>query len=230
VCGRVTETDPRRILDELNIPGDVPELDATPRYNIPPTERVPVVRVLASSVGRRLDLLRWGLVPAWAKELAVGNRMINARVETLTEKSAFRDPLRLRRCLVVVDGFYEWQRQGRDKQPFYLRSAGGELLTMAGLWDAWVSPDGEVVESFAIVTKPAEPPLTDIHDRMPAILAPAHHEAWLDPARRDSEPLIGLLSLPSPPLLATPVSSRVNKPGYDNPDCLEPVATQPSLF
>ncbi len=230
MCGRVTETDPTRIVDELSITGHVPELDATPRYNIPPSELVPVVRLLPRGPGRRLDLLRWGLVPFWAKEASIGNRLVNARVETVTEKPAYKESFQKRRCLVVVDGFYEWQRHGRTKQPFHLKSESGALLAMAGLWDRWMAPDGELVESFAIITKPAERVVKDIHDRMPAILAPARFEQWLSPGARDAAVLLALLGEPSPPLVAIPVSTRVNKPDYDAPDCTDPVPIQPGLF
>lgn len=228
MCGRVTETDPTRIARELAAIG--PDLDATPRYNIPPSALVPVVRVLPREGVRRLDLLKWGLVPFWAKDATIGNRLINARVESVTEKPAYREPFERRRCLVVVDGFYEWQRQGRVKQPFHLHAVSGELLAMAGLWDRWTSPDGEIVETFAIITKPAEEGIGEIHDRMPAILRKEHFEAWLSPSSRDAATLLALLGDASPALVAIPVSSRVNKPDYDAPDCLSPEETQRGLF
>ncbi len=230
MCGRVTETDPTRIATELSITGHVPELDATPRYNVPPSSLVPVVRVLPREGVRRLDLLKWGLVPFWAKDASIGNRLVNARVESVTDKPAYREPFERRRCLVVVDGFYEWQKQGRLKQPFHLHAASGELLAMAGLWDRWTTPDGEIVETFAIITKPAEKSIEQIHDRMPAILRKEHFEEWLSPSSKDSATLLALLGDESPELVATPVSSRVNKPDYDAADCLTPEAAQKGLF
>ena len=230
MCGRVTQTDPSRVVRELSITGQIPVLDMEPRFNIAPSERVPVVRVFSGREGRRLHLLRWGLVPSFARDLSIGNKLINARIESAAEKPAFRGAFNARRCLVVVDGFYEWQRTGRTKQPFHLRSESGELLSMAGLWDRWTSPDGEIVETFAIVTKPSEDRVKDIHDRMPAILSREHHDEWLDPARRDPAALRELLSNRSPSLVATPVGTRVNKPGYDAPDCIERVPVQPGLF
>jgi putative SOS response-associated peptidase YedK len=229
VCGRVTQTDPSRVVREMSITGEIPDLGVEPRFNIAPTQLVPVVR-LSGREGRRLDLLRWGLVPSWAKDPAIGNKLINARVESAAEKPAFRAAFDARRCLVVVDGFYEWQRQGRTKQPFHLRSKNGELLAMAGLWDRWTSPDGEIVETFTIVTKPAEEIVKDIHDRMPAILSREHQDEWLDPGRREPTSLRGLLSMPSPHLVAIPVGTRVNKADYDAPDCIEPVQVQRGLF
>lgn len=229
MCGRVTQTDPSRVVRELSITGKVPVL-GEPRFNIAPSELVPVVRVFSQSEGRRLDLLRWGLVPSWAKDASIGNKLINARVESAAEKPAFRDAFNARRCLVVVDGFYEWQRQGRTKQPFHIKSRSGELLVMAGLWDRWMSPDGEIVETFTIVTKPSEERVKDIHDRMPAILSKENQNEWLAPGLREPSSLRGLLANPSPSLVATPVGTKVNKADYDAPDCIEPVQVQPGLF
>jgi putative SOS response-associated peptidase YedK len=231
MCGRVTETDPTRIADELSITGKIPDLTAGLHYNIPPSALLPVVRVFASESGRRLDLLRWGLVPYWAKDPSIGNRLVNARIETIADKPAYREPFQQRRCLVIVDGFYEWRRHGSVKQPFHLKSESGELLAMAGLWDTWMSPDGALLESFAIVTKPAERVIADIHDRMPAILSRTDHDEWLAPGRHDAWTLLALLGKPSPSLVAVPVSTRVNKPDYDAADCLTPVQiAQKGLF
>jgi putative SOS response-associated peptidase YedK len=230
VCGRFTQTDPDRIAREFSVTGQVPRLAVGARYNVAPTQPVAVVRLLDAAKGRQLDTLRWGLVPGWATDPTVGNRMINARVETLAQKPAFRDALRLRRCLVVGDGFYEWQRQGRAKQPFYIRRVDGNLLAMAGLWDRWTSADGEIIETFTVITKPSVPPVTAIHDRMPAILSEPSHEAWLDPESRTADALLALLAGSSPELLAIPVSTRVNKPANDGPECIEPVAVVRGLF
>jgi len=230
VCGRVTETDATRIVRELAITGHVPELGATPRYNIPPSDFVPVVRVFPRELVRRLDLLKWGLVPSWAKDASIGNRLVNARVESVTDKAAYREPFERRRCLVVVDGFYEWKRQGRLKQPYLLRARSGELLAMAGLWERWTSRDGEIVETFVVITKPAEPGVVEIHDRMPAILRKEDFDTWLSPKQRDAATLLSLLGNTSPNLVATAVTPRVNKPDYDAPDCVEPLTVQPGLF
>lgn len=195
-----------------------------------PTQPVAVLRAVGPNKDRRLEALVWGLIPSWAKDPSIGNRMINARVETLAEKSAFRDALRLRRCLVVADGFYEWRREGRAKQPFYIRRSDGALLAMAGLWDRWLSPDGEIVETFTVVTKPAVPPVSEIHDRMPAILVEAHHATWLDAEVSENDVLFEALAAASPPLVAVPVSTFVNKPANDGPECIEPIAVARGLF
>jgi putative SOS response-associated peptidase YedK len=231
VCGRFTQSDPERIVEEFSVVGEPPRLTLAPaRFNVAPTQPVSVIRVSGPHQERRMEPLRWGLIPSWAKDPSVGNRMINARVETLAEKPAFRDALRLRRCLVVADGFYEWRREGRAKQPFYITRSDGSLLAMAGLWDRWMSPDGELIESFTVVTKPAVPPVSEIHDRMPAILAEAHHTPWLASETPKTEALLELLSAPSPPLVAVPVSTFVNKPANDGPECIAPVAVARGLF
>jgi putative SOS response-associated peptidase YedK len=230
VCGRFTQTDPDRIAREFSVTGEAPRVGLRPRYNVAPTQLAGVVRIVQPKKGRELGALRWGLIPSWAREPSIGARMINARVETLAEKPAFRDALRLRRCLVVADGFYEWQAQGRTKQPFCISRSDGGLLAMAGLWERWTSPDGEIIETFAVVTKPAVPPVAAIHDRMPAILSGAHHDAWLDPDLRAAEALLELLAAPSPPLMTVPVSTLVNKPANDGPECIAPVAVVRGLF
>jgi putative SOS response-associated peptidase YedK len=231
VCGRFTQSDPERIVHEFSVVGVPPRLTVgRARYNVAPTEPVSVIRAVGPKKGRQLDTLRWGLIPSWAKDPSVGNRMINARVETLADKPAFRDALRLRRCLVVADGFYEWRRGGRAKQPFYIRRQDGALLAMAGLWDRWMSPDGEIIETFTVVTKPAVPPVSEIHDRMPAILAEANQTQWLEAEAPKNDVLLELLAAPSPPLVAVPVSTFVNKPANDGPECIEPIAVARGLF
>ncbi len=230
VCGRFVQSDPSRIALEFGITVEPPGLIATPRYNVAPTQEVEVVRVLDAKKGRQIDRLRWGLVPSGARDPSVGNRMINARVETLDERPAFRDALRRRRCLVIADGFYEWKREGRAKQPYFVQRVDGNLTALAGLWDRWLSSDGEVMDTFTLVTKPSEPPITDIHDRMPAILYESAFDAWLDPDRSDPAPLLELLVAPSPALAAVPVSTRVNKPANDDAGLIEPIDVPRGLF
>ena len=224
----MTQIDPARVVAEFSVTGKPARLPALPRYNVAPTQRVAVVRILAVSEGRRVDALVWGLVPSWARDARDGARMINARVETLATKPAFREAARARRCLVVAEGFYEWERRGRERQPYYVRRLDGGLLAMAGLWEVWTSPDGEVLETCAIVTKPAAAPLARIHDRMPAILGEVDHAAWLDPDRK--APPTALILAPSPELELAPVSTLVNKPANDGPGCIERVAITPGLF
>lgn len=230
VCGRFVQSDPSRIVAEFDITAERSRLFATARYNIAPTQEVAVIRVLDAAKGRRIDLLTWGLVPSGARDPSVGNRMINARVETLDERPAFRDALRRRRCLVIADGFYEWKREGRGRQPYYVRRLDGNLTALAGLWDRWLSSDGEVMDTFTLVTKPSEPPITDLHDRMPAILSETTHDVWLDLDRNETAPLLELLLAPSPELAVVPVSTRVNKPANDDAGLIEPIDVPRGLF
>jgi len=229
VCGRFTQTDPERIALEFSVTGQIVRLELGPRYNVAPSQPVAVVRVTQPGGPRELAALQWGLLGSGGHELRAGG-IINARVETMRKKRPFRDALAARRCLVVADGFYEWQRQGDRKQPYYITRPDGALLAMAGLWDRWTSPDGEVIESFAIVTKPSRPPVNEIHDRMPAVLAEQHHSVWLEPARVAPPGLEAMVLEPSPPLEARPVSTRVNKPANDGPELIEKVELQPGLF
>ena len=219
-CGRYTLASPGELVAELLELETAPAL--TPRYNIAPTQESAVLRVRDG--GRRLDALRWGLVPYWAAEPGIGNRLINARSETAGEKPSFRDSLRRRRCLVAADGFYEWRRHGRAKQPWLIRRPDGLPFAFAGLWDRWVPHDGEVIESFTILTTRPNELLAPLHDRMPVILPPREHARWLDPAERAPERLAPLLGpLPSGELEAFPVGTLVNSPANDEPRCVEPL-------
>ena len=194
-----------------------------PRYNIAPTQAVAAVR--AGAGGRELALLRWGLIPAWAKDAEIGARMINARAETLAEKASFRGPLRSRRCLVLADGFYEWQRVGAGKVPHHVCMADRRPFAFAGLWDRWLPPGGEPLESCTIVTTTPNELLAEIHDRMPVILPPEAYGPWLDPAHRDTEGLQRLLQpFPASLMRAYPVSPRVNSPRNDDRGCIAELA------
>src|SRR5580698_5260930 len=158
MCGRTILTTADKELRELFGLERAPGLQ--PHYNTPPSQPVAVVRVLRGSPGRSLDPLRWGLIPAWAKDAKLGNKLALARVETVATTPAFRDAFRSRRCLVVVDGFYEWKRDGKGPgQPFVIRRPDGAPFALAGVWDRWTSKDGEIIESCAILTQPAQPPV-----------------------------------------------------------------------
>ncbi|OGA17336.1 MAG: hypothetical protein A3H32_05620 [Betaproteobacteria bacterium RIFCSPLOWO2_02_FULL_63_19] len=186
------------------------------RFNIAPTQEAPVIR-LGAGQKRELALLHWGLIPAWSKDPSMGARMINARAETMSEKPAFRNAYRRRRCLVPADGYYEWKVERGRKQPYYLHAAGAELLAMAGLWEHWRSPEGQFVESYAIVTTAATGVAKEIHDRMPVVLAPPDYEAWL--SGPDPGALLG--SRASVTFSARRVSTRVNSPRFDDVQCIE---------
>jgi putative SOS response-associated peptidase YedK len=171
---------------------------------------------------RELVFLRWGLIPPWATDPAVGNRMINARAETAATRPAFRAALRRRRCLVLADGFYEWRSDGRRKQPFLFHRPDQRPFGFAGLWETWEGPDHRVVESCTLLTTEANAVVRPIHNRMPVILLRDAHAAWLDPAVEDPSPLAALLRpYPEADLVARPVSPYVNSPTHDDPRCIE---------
>ena len=218
MCGRFTQASDSEIIVRVF---DLPEKPTlAPRYNIAPTQDVAAVR--AADGGRELVNLHWGLIPSWAKERAMGARMINARAETLAEKPAFRSAFRARRCLIVADGFYEWQKLGTRKQPHFIGFKDRRPFAFAGLWERWQGEGSEPVESCTIVTTEANELLAPIHDRMPVILDPGDFALWIDPGTKDSDRLAGLLR-PYPPeaLQAYPVGFFVNNPANDTPACRE---------
>jgi len=196
------------------------------RYNIAPTQGVPVVRLNPgqSQAQNEMVILRWGLIPSWAKEPGLGNRMINARAETLAEKPAFRTALNRRRCLIVADGFYEWQVAGRSKQPYFFHFRDDRPFAFAGLWDTWEGPDHSAIESCTIITTEASDLVRPIHDRMPVILPTDNYQIWLDPALNTFEELSDLLvPFSSDEMEAYEISTLVNKPMHDGPECIEPL-------
>jgi len=214
MCGRFT----LHSRDRVRVPGlrssDVP-FEA--RYNIAPTQNVLAVGDFGKGFERRL--LRWGLIPSWSTD---GRGFFNARAETLEQRPAFNESFRLRRCLIPADGFFEWKRSGRDKRPFYFHSSTGSPLTFAGIWDAWRNRD-QLVISCAIITTAANELVGELHNRMPAILPPEVHEAWLDP-RTSRVQLLRMLTPYSSALMTThPVSNRVNSTEHDTVDLLAPV-------
>lgn len=226
MCGRYTLASPVGVVADLFAidPGNAPAA-LTPRYNVAPTQAAPVVRITRPGGPRTLELLRWGLIPSWAKEAAIGNRLINARGETLAEKPAYKWSFKKKRCLVAVDGFYEWKPEGKAKQPFLIHREDGRPFAFAGLWSSWKSPEGETIDTFAIVTTSPNGLLEPIHNRMPVILAPESFDLWLDPKVEDTERLQALLTAaPEAGFTAVPVSRAVNNPGHDSPDCIEPLA------
>ena len=237
MCGRYTSTTP--IPDLVRFFG-VDRLvtdDLGPRYNVAPTEEV--YAVAASEGETRLGSMRWGLVPGWADSPAVGSRFINARAETLLDKAVFREPFARRRCLVVADGFYEWQAAapGRAKQPWYLPAADGKPLALAGLWTSWrrrsnspaTAQPPERIVSCTIITTAANDTVAPLHDRMPVILAEPAWATWLDPANSDTDDLRTLL-VPAPADLLSPrrVRPLVNAVANDGPSLIEPAEPVPA--
>jgi putative SOS response-associated peptidase YedK len=233
MCGRTALTTSPEDLREAFGLDEVPAL--TPHYNVPPSQPLAVVRVLRRDPHRKMDLLRWGLVPRWAKDTKLGHKLVLARLETASTTPAYRDALRRRRCLVVVDGFFEWKRaasaprqRAAKSQPFFVHRGDGKPFALAGVWERWISNDGEVVESCAILTQPSRPPVEAIHDRMPLVLEKEAWDRWLDPALVDADALAPLLAPTSPELVAFPVGSHVNDPRHDDPACLQPQQEQPA--
>jgi putative SOS response-associated peptidase YedK len=220
MCGRYT----------LSAPGDdvaaLFDLDGAPllpeRYNIAPTQEAVVVRQAGLEGGRRLDFLRWGLIPLWAKEASIGNKLINARGETVAEKPAFKSSFRKKRCLVPTSGFYEWKAEGKVKQPFFIHRKDGKPFAFAGLWSSWKDREsGETIETFNLITTSPNEVLQPIHDRMPVILAPEDFQVWLDPKVEDTERLQALIKpAPPEPFEAYPVSRAVNSPMSDRADLI----------
>jgi putative SOS response-associated peptidase YedK len=199
----------------------VPPLFA-PRYNIAPSQPVAAIRIEPDTATRQLVLLRWGLIPSWAKDPKIWHQCINAKAETVAEKPSFRAAFKKRRCLVIATGFYEWQVQGRAKQPMWIGLQSKRPFAFAGLWEQWQPPEGEAIESCTILTTEPNELLRSIHNRMPVILSPASYDQWLDPTVQQAEPLKTLLRpYPSEELLAYPVSTLVSNPRHDAPDCLE---------
>ena len=226
MCGRFAFFSAREAIVRLfDLPADTPDVE--PHYNIAPTQYVAAVRINREGA-RKLSMLYWGLVPSWAKDKTGGARMINARAETLRDKPAFRKAYERRRCLVLANGYYEWQRAGASKQPWFIKLTSGEPFGMAGLWEAWRDPaDGEWLRSCSIVTtKPADS-IGQLHDRMPVILPPATYAAWLDPANDDLDSLDALLAPSSADLTAHPVAGRVNSARIDEPSLVEPAEPAP---
>lgn len=211
MCGRYTLiTDISKIAQSFGVE---PTLGAQPRYNIAPTQNVAAILKNGTA---HLSSLRWGLIPSWAKDEAIGSRMINARAETLAEKPSFKNLLRGRRCLIVADGFYEWRSEGKEKTPMYITVQNGQPFAFAGLWDVWKNPGGDPIQSCTIITTAPNELMATIHNRMPAILRPGAYEDWLNPQLRDTDVLTHWLTpYPAELMQARPVSKLVNNPKND---------------
>jgi len=219
MCGRYVIKTPPALMREAFGYGEQPNFP--PRYNVAPTQPIPVVRLVD---GRRtFALLRWGLIPSWVKDPRGFSLLINARAESVLEKPAFRNAMRRRRCLIPADGFYEWKREGARKRAFMARPKG--LVAFAGLWEPWMGPNGEEVDTACIVTTAANRTLRSLHDRMPAVIPPDAFDRWLDCANVEAEAALTLLA-PAPEDLfdAYEVSTAVNRTANDSPDLIEPLA------
>ncbi len=224
MCGRFSQRQSAEAIAQTFQVAEVPSLE--PRYNIAPTQAIATVVRTPQQEGRQLKLLHWGLIPSWAKDPKIGSKLINARAETVAEKPAFRSAFRQRRCLVVADGFYEWQQQEdkKQKQPYYFRFKDESLFAFAGLWERWEDHNGEEIQSCTLLTTQANELMRPIHNRMPVILDPEAYELWLDPEVKKPELLQPLLQpYPTEQMTAYPVSKLVNKPTNDTSDCISSI-------
>jgi putative SOS response-associated peptidase YedK len=228
MCGRYRLS--RKVIAETFevAPDDLVDWD--PRYNIAPTQDVPIIRQDPNAPIRKLSLARWGLIPYWSKNASGSARMINARSETASKTPAFRDALKWRRCLVPSDGFYEWKKSAKTKQPFCFEVGEGKLFAFAGIWERWKDPKGNWIESCSILTTKANAVTAIAHDRMPVILDPSDYDLWLDPGMTDVEALNDLLKpYDASQMRSYPVSSKVNSVAIDDAECSAPVEPSPDL-
>lgn len=230
MCGRFARYSLSRKLERyfnLKIPFEI-----TPNYNVAPTQEIPVI--IRDEGGRQLKMRRWGLVPFWAKDISIGSRMINARVETITSKPAFKAAIKHRRCLIPADGFYEWKGRAGDKQPFYFCRPSEEPLAFAGLWEVWTDkdapPEARPYKSCAIITTDASDSVRDVHDRMPLILKPEAYDEWLDPENKEPRKIEEILKRGCmQDLKRYPISRRVNNIGNNSKECIEPLPSPPQM-
>jgi putative SOS response-associated peptidase YedK len=233
MCGRYRLSRRKQLVEEYfdTVSG---EDDWTPRYNIAPTQPVPMIRQNPKEPRRELSLVRWGLIPSWAKDKSDAALMINARSETAATKPAFRDPLTSRRCLIPADGFYEWQRRAKVKQSYCFEVNDGELFAFAGLWDRWKDPSGDWIRSCSILTTAPNGVTSSVHDRMPVILDPDSYDLWLDPGMTNVEAVSEMLKpFDAQQMRKFPVSTRINYVANDDEGCsasVEVAGGQTHLF
>jgi putative SOS response-associated peptidase YedK len=229
MCGRYTLTSAiDELLERLGLLGRVDDMG--PRFNVAPSQMVPALR-LSEEGTLQLELFRWGLIPSWAKDPSIGNRMINARGETVAEKPSFRAAFKKRRCLILSDGWYEWQQLPTRKQPIRIQLDSGAVFAFAGLWEHWepkegdreAYPSGEVIRSCAIITIDASPKIAHIHHRMPVVLKQESWDAWLGPEAPPDELQAMLVPYAGDDLATYPVSTLVNSPANDREDCILPL-------
>ena len=221
MCGRFTRKENmQRLAEKLGLKV-IPLL--SPRYNIAPSQLVACVRTNPESEEREFMELKWGLVPSWANDTSIGNKLINARGETVAEKPAFRKAFKQQRCLVLADGFYEWKREGKTKQPYYIRFKDGRIFAFAGLWERWEKQE-PALETCALITTAPNTLMEPIHNRMPVILPEQSYASWLSPSLTNTIYLSGLLDpYPAEDMEAFPVSPMVNNPRHEDPRCIHPL-------
>ena len=221
MCGRFTIDISPGLLVEIFGLAERPVI--TPRYNVAPTQQVPVIRRYGDGQNH-LDFLHWGLIPSWAQDKSIGSRLINARSETVTEKPSFKQAIRYRRCLVLGSGFYEWKQEGKAKQPWLIRLKDGAPMVFAGLWETWKSVEGEAMESCTILTTASNWLVEPLHDRMPVILHPDEYRTWLERHTTDPTSLKKMFQpYPADLMEMWAVSQKVNNVGNDSADLVLPV-------
>lgn len=220
MCGRFSlKSTFQAIEDEFSI--EETEIEILPRYNIAPTQDVSVI---VNDVKTRLVSFRWGLIPSWATDLSIGNKMINARAETLTQKVSFKNALKKRRCLIIADGFYEWKKTDSGKIPMFIYLKNEKPFSFAGLWESWKTAEGKIIRSCTIITTTPNQLISTIHNRMPVIIQKGYRSFWLEPNNADETKLVGLLKpYPHEEMAAYEVSKYVNSPANDSPICCEPI-------
>ncbi|MBN2983507.1 MULTISPECIES: SOS response-associated peptidase [Cohnella] len=224
MCGRYTITVTLEELIARYMAGQVAVPFYAPRYNVAPGQLVPAI--VSDGRGNRLGQLKWGLVPPWAEDAKIGYKMINARAETLADRPAYRDAYRRKRCLLPADGFYEWKAADGAKRPYRISLRSKKLFSLAGLYETWTSPSGEVVHTCTVVTTAPNRLMADIHDRMPVILREEDESVWLDRRIREPERLNRLLApYPDEEMEAYEVDKRVGNVANDDPSCIERIST-----
>jgi putative SOS response-associated peptidase YedK len=224
MCGRFTQRQPAQAIAQQFSLGSVP--DSPPRYNIAPTQLIAAV-TQPEVAQRQFRVFQWGLVPFWAKDASLGAKLINARAETVAEKPSFRAAFRHRRCLIVADGFYEWQRVESGKQPHFFHLQEDQPFAFAGLWEQWESPQNEILETCTILTTEANEVLRPVHNRMPVILHSDDYDRWLDPSVDMASKLLPLLRpYPADEMASYAVSKVVNRVSSDRPECIEPLKAE----
>lgn len=222
MCGRFTRKENFKQLAETLGLSHLPPLES--RYNIAPSQLIACVRTHLASQEKECIQLKWGLVPSWAKDSSIGNKLINARAETAADKPSFRRAFKQRRCVILADGFYEWKREGKVKQPYYIHLKDHRPFVFAGLWEHWEQGEETPIDSCAMLTTAANTLMEPIHNRMPVILPPEHYRVWLDPAMDKAKPLTDLLKpYPAEDMAAYPVSTLVNNPRQEGVRCIQPL-------
>lgn len=221
MCGRFRQTRSQKQLEErFQAEG---EIEVAPRFNIAPSQPVVTVRQKKNELSRHLSMMRWGLIPAWAKDMSFGNTKVNARSETVTTTLSFSEAIRSRRCLIPADGFYEWKKMGTIRQPYCIEVGEGELFALAGLWDEWKNPAGGTIQSCTVLTTTPNTLVASIHDRMPVIVTPENYALWLNPEIEDSA-AVGEILKPydASSMRSYPVSLKINHVQNDDADSAAP--------